>query len=138
MAGVAVPVGRGVNVIVGKAGVTGVDVKVGIGVPVGEGDAEAVGEGVNVKVKVEEGIGEAGGNVGKGTPTAVGVMNAGLPYSLQPRSGAAPRNPVMGLGRTGSPFGATYCGTPLSIAGELGWSSRPLKSSSTVPHAPSG
>ncbi|HLF73128.1 MAG TPA: hypothetical protein VI524_02190, partial [Anaerolineales bacterium] len=66
------------------------------------------------------------------------VMMTGLPNSLHPRSGAAPANPVMGLGGTGSPFAATYCVTPLSMAGEPAWSSSPLKSSSTVSQVPSG
>ena len=139
MAVVAVAVGRGVNVEEGKgeAGVTRVDVMVGTEVEVADGDA--VGKGV--KVNVAEGTGEAGitpgGSVTEGRGVTVGVMIAGLPNSLHPRSGAVPRNPIIGLSGTASPFVAIYWGTPLSMAGELAWSTRPLKSSSTVPHAPS-
>jgi len=130
--------GASVNVAAGEAGVTGVDVIVETGVRVG--DADTVGKGV--KVNVEEGTGEGGitpgGSVTEGRGVGVGVINAGLPYSLHPRSGATPINPVIGLSGTGSPLAARYCETPLSMAGEPAWSSRPLKSSSTVSHAPSG
>lgn len=133
---VEVIVGRSVDVAVSEAGGTSVDVIVGTGVRV----ADEVGKGVNVKVA--EGTGEAGitpgGSVAEGGGAGVGVMNAGLPNSLHPRSGAAPRNPVIGLNGIGSPFVAVYCEIPLSMAGELAWRSKPLKSSSTVSQAPSG
>src|SRR4026209_1615721 len=76
-------------------------------------------------------------DVGEGIGDAVGVSTTGLPHSRQPRSGAAPRNPVIGLGGMSSPFAAINCVTPLSIAGEEDCSNKPLKSSSTVSHAPS-
>src|SRR3989304_3457421 len=100
MASVEAAVGVRVEVAVGKVGITTVDVMVGTGVRVAAGDT--VGKGV--KVNVEEGTGEAGvtpgGSVAEGGGAAVGVMNAGLPNSLHPRSGAAPRNPVIGLAGT--------------------------------------
>src|SRR5688572_13591182 len=103
---VPVAVGRGVKVEVGVPGVTGVDVDVEMGVRVVVGDA--VGKGV--KVKVEEGTGVGGvtpgGSVGEGGAVGVAVTNAGLPNSLHPRSGAAPRKPVIGRGGTGSPLAA--------------------------------
>src|SRR5215216_765702 len=137
---VEVAVGGGIDVEVGEAGVTRVEVIVGTGVRVRVAGSDAVGNGV--KVNVGEGTGEAGvtpgGNVIVGRGVGVGVTNAGLPNSLHPRSGAVPRYPVIGYSGTGSPLAARYCGTPLSMAGELAWSSRPLKSSSTVSHAPSG
>ena len=121
MATVEVAVGGGIDVEVGEAGVTRVDVIVGTGVRVRVAGSDAVGSGV--KVKVEEGTGEAGvtpgGSVIVGRGVGVAVTNAGLPYSLHPRSGAVPRNPVIGYGGTGSPLAAIYCVTPLSIAGEL-------------------
>src|SRR5512146_287324 len=72
--------------------------------------------------------------VGVGAP----VPAIGPPNSLQPRSGAEPVKPVSGLAGTSSPLTVVYCATPRSIAGEPGWSTSPLKSSSTVPHDPSG
>src|SRR5687767_4623021 len=133
---VAVIVGRRVDVAVSEAAGIGVTVMVGTGVRVGD----EVGKGVNVNV--EEGTGEAGttpgGSVTEGRGVGVAVTKAGLPNSLHPRSGAGPINPVSGLNGTGSPFVAICCETPLSMAGELAWSSKPVKSSSTVPHAPSG
>jgi hypothetical protein len=103
---VPVGAGRGVKVVVGEAGGTGVDVNVEIGVTVIVGDA--VGEGV--KVNVAEGIGEAGatpgGSVGEGGGAGVAVTNAGLPNSLHPRSGATPIKPVSGMGGTASPLEA--------------------------------
>jgi len=53
----------------------------------------AVGE-IGVDVNVAEGVSVA--EVGDGIGEAVGVITTGLPNSLQPRSGAAPMNPVMG------------------------------------------
>ena len=121
MATVEVAVGGGKDVEVGEAGVTSVAVIVGTGVRVRVAGSDAVGNGV--KVNVEEGTGEAGvtpgGSVIVGRGVGVGVTNAGLPYSLHPTSGAAPRKPVIGYGGTGSPLVAIYCGTPLSMAGEL-------------------
>src|SRR6266508_3236130 len=76
-------------------------------------------------------------SVGGGIGDGVAVMNAGLPNSLHPRSGAGPTKPVIGIGGTFSPFAATNWAMPLSIAGEPDWSTRPLKSSSTVCHVPS-
>jgi hypothetical protein len=103
---VPVAVGNGVKVVVGEAGVTGVQVAVGMKVKVGEG--ETVGRGV--KVKVGDGTGEAGvtpgGRVGEGGADGVGVMIAGLPNSLHPRSGAVPENPRRGIGGTDSPLDA--------------------------------
>jgi len=110
-----------------------------LGVTVGvRGVAEAamVGVMVNVGVKV------TGVKVGKGVSeligVGVGVMNIGAPNSLHPKSGAAPVKPVIGFGGIGSPLTATYCVTPLSIAGDPEPSTSPLKSSSTVSHTPSG
>ncbi len=91
--GAGVIVGRGVAVITVTAGVIGVNV--------------VVGEDVSVAI-VGEGMGEA-----------VGVTTSGAPNSLQPRSGAAPTNPVSGLVGTGSPLTVIYCATPRSIAGEV-------------------
>ena len=132
------------TVAVGRTAVGGTAVGGGT---VGEGGNEViVGKGVvvitmivggaGVNVNVADGTGV--GNVGEGKGEAVGVMMMGLPNSLQPRSGAAPIKPASGLRGTGSPLTVTYWGTPLSIAGELPWSNKPLKSSSTVCHAPSG
>lgn len=136
--GFEVAVAGTVEVEVGEAGVTTVDVMVGIGVRVADGDM--VGKGV--KVNVEEGTGDGsitpGGSVAEGGGAGVGVTKAGLPNSLHPRSGAVPRKPVIGLNGTGSPLAARYCETPLSMAGEVACSSKPLKSSSTVSQAPSG
>src|SRR5688572_27007368 len=124
---VDVIVGGRVDVAVGVAGTISVGVMVGVVVSVGD----AVGEGVNVRVA--DGIGEGGttpgGSVTEGRGVGVGVTIAGLPNSLHPRSGAAPRKPVIGLNGTGSPFAAMDCETPLSIAGELAWIRRPVKSS---------
>ena len=121
MATVEVAVGGGKDVEVGEAGVTRVGVIVETGVRVRVAGSDAVGNGV--KVNVEEGTGEAGvtpgGSVIVGKGVGVAVTKAGLPYSLHPRSGAAPRNPVSGYNGTGSPLAAIYCVTPLSIAGEL-------------------
>jgi len=75
MASVEAAVGARVEVAVGKAGVTTVDVMVGTGVRVAAGDM--VGKGV--KVNVEEGTGEAGvtpgGSVaeGGGAAFALGI-----------------------------------------------------------------
>jgi hypothetical protein len=136
-------VGCGVEVIVAVAGAG--EVEVG-GTIVGEGGGDvtegngvavttvAVGEtGVNVNVSVMVAVAK----VGEGMGEAVGVITIGLPNSLHPRSGAEPMNPTMGFGGMGSPLAAINCATPRSIAGELPCSSRPLKSSSTVSHAPS-
>src|SRR5574342_305383 len=95
-----VPVGAGVKVLVAKgAGVTGVAVA-------GSGVGEATVGVTGVSVPVGGGVGEEGVRLAGGVQ--VGVMNAGVPNSLQPRSGAAPVNPVIGLGGTGSPFAARY------------------------------
>ena len=118
-----VALGRGVagaGVTVGRLVWDGRGVNVAIAVAVGV-------TGVRLARGVTDGIGEA-----------VGVMNMGLPNSLHPKSGAAPVKPVIGVGGMGSPLFAINCVTPLSIAGEPDWSKRPLKSSSTVSHAPSG
>ncbi len=124
------------TVAVGKeVGGTGVSVA---GV-VGE---TTVGDAGSVKVALGEALGVTGVRLAigvmDGVTDAVGVINSGLPNSRHPRSGAAPVNPVIGLGGISSPLFATYCVTPLSMAGEPGCSSKPLKSSSTVPHVPSG
>lgn len=101
-----------------------------------------VADGRGVKVAAGDTVGETGVNVAAGVKDGVagapGMKNAGLPYSRQPRSGAAPVNAVMGVAGTGSPLLVTYCVTPLSIAGEPDCSNSPLKSSSTVPQVPSG
>ena len=85
---VKVAVGARVEVAVGEAGTTSVDVMVGTGVRVGD----EVGKGVNVNV--EEGTGEAGttpgGSVTEGRGVGVAVTKAGLPNSRHPRSGATP------------------------------------------------
>ena len=98
-----------------------------------------VGETGRVNVAIGDAVGVAlTRGVTDGVIDAVGVIKSGLPNSLHPRSGAMPAKPVRGVGGISSPFFATYCVTPLSIAGEPDRSTRPLKSSSTVRHAPSG
>ena len=104
--------GATVEVIVSEAvGMTGVTVGVA-----------GVAEAGRVVVIVGVGVTVTGVKVGKGvreeTGVTVGVMNIGAPNSLQPKSGAAPVNPVIGLGGMGSPLMATYCMMPLSIAGD--------------------
>ena len=102
-----------VAVAAGTVGVTGVDVAVnGLGVADAAVDVTLGGTVGETEVDVT-------GRVGDGMAEGVGVMNIGLPNSLHPRSGAAPANPVIGSGGTGSPLLATYCVTPLSIAGEV-------------------
>lgn len=138
-------VGCGVEVTVGDAGAGEVDVDVG-GIVVGEGGG-GVTDGTDVSVTTVA-VGETGvkdgtrvmvgvADVGDGIGEVVGVIMIGLPNSLHPRSGAAPINPVIGLGGMASPLVAISCATPRSIAGELPCSNRPLKSSSTVSHVPS-
>ena len=106
VAGVRVMVGREgaeVSVIVGRAGVGVTGVAVGNGVTV-----TTVGVGgidVSVKVIVGRGVTEIA-KVGEGMGEAVGVIMIGLPYSLHPRSGAAPMYPVMGLAGISSPLTA--------------------------------
>jgi len=74
----------------GTVGEAGAEVFVGTGVKV---TTVAVGEtGVNVKVGAMVGAAEVGDGMGE----AVGVITIGLPNSLQPRSGAAPVNPMIG------------------------------------------
>src|SRR5512134_212405 len=111
----------GVSDGIAGVGVSGVAVKVS-----GVGDAA-------VDVIAGEGEGVIGVSVGNGVSEEidVGIVNIGAPTSLQPRSGAAPTYPVIGLGGINSPLVAVYCVTPLSMAGESGRRMRPLKSSST-------
>ena len=109
------------------------------GVTVGvTGVAEAGMVGVMVRVNV----GVTGVIVGRGVSELIGVgdgvINMGAPNSLHPRSGAAPVYPVIGCGGISSPFVAKNCVMPLSMAGEPDCNTSPLKSSSTVSHAPSG
>lgn len=110
-------VGCGVGVTATVGGAGEVEVAVGTGT-VGEGGA-AVTVGREVKVGtvavgetgVTVDVGEGGtgvGSVGEGRGEAVGVITMGLPNSLHPRSGAAPTNPVSGLGGMGSPLTARY------------------------------
>ena len=110
--GITVVVGSGVSVMTVAVGVMGVNESVGAIVAVTE--------------------------VGEGSGEAVGVITIGLPNSRHPRSGAAPIKPVRGLGGTSSPLAAAYWETPLSMAGDVPCSRRPLKSSSTVSQVPSG
>src|SRR4029079_1950567 len=114
-AGVIVIVASEGTVWVGAAtvGDAGKGVRVGKGVKV---TTVAVGV-IGMKVKVGNTVGVT--EVGSGIGEAVGVMMIGLPNSLHPRSGAAPVNPVRGLGGMSSPLGAAYCETPLSMAGEV-------------------
>ena len=109
------------------------------GVTVG---VSGVAEAGMVAVIVSVGVTVTGVNVGRGvselTGVGEGVIKIGAPNSLHPRSGAAPVYPVIGCGGIGSPLTATYWMTPLSMAGEPDRSTSPLKSSSTVSHAPSG
>ena len=115
--------GAGVIVIVASDGTVWVGAETvgeaGKGVRVGKGvkvTTVAVGViGINVKVGNTVGVTEVGSGIGE----AVGVMMIGLPNSLHPRSGAAPVNPVSGLGGMSSPLGAAYCETPLSMAGDV-------------------
>ena len=95
---------------VGEAGATVV-----VGTDVNVSTVSVGGIGVEVSVGASVGVMEVGDGIGD----AVGVITMGLPNSLQPRSGAAPMNPVRGEGGTNSPFAAAYCVTPLSIAGEV-------------------
>ena len=124
-----------VGVAVGRFGVGGTCVVVGSGVRV---TTVAVG-GAAVNVCVTVGIGTVGemASVGEAMGVAVGVRTIGLPYSRQPKSGAAPIKPVRGTSGMSSPFTAVYCVIPLSIAGDVACSNKPLKSSSTVSHVPS-
>ncbi len=99
LVGAAVTV-TGVGVAAGTVSdTTIVEVRLGAGVSVGK----------NVPV---------GAGVDEFTGVTVGVENIGAPNSLHPRSGAAPVNPVIGLGGTGSPLPATNWMTPLSMAGD--------------------
>jgi hypothetical protein len=94
--GMGVTVGRegavAVTVTVGRLAVGEIDVLVGRGVTV---TTVAVG-GMTVNVCVITGGGTVGetASVGEGIGEAVGVITIGLPNSRQPRSGAAPINPV--------------------------------------------
>lgn len=122
--GVAVLLGVAV-VVAAAVGETGVDVAGG---DVGDGccvDVDVTGGGVaetDVAVAVDNDVGDPSVAVVKGvfvgTADGVGVIKIGLPNSRHPRSGAAPANPVIGEGGIGSPFDATYCATPRSMAGE--------------------
>ncbi len=112
--GVGVTVGNGaVTVGMGTVGEGGGAVRLGAGVIV---TTVAVGM-IGANVKVGEGVSVA--MVGDGMGEAVGVITIGLPNSLQPRSGAAPINPVSGCAGTASPPTVMYCATPLSMAGEF-------------------
>lgn len=136
-----------------ETGGVGVNVKVAVGDRVGDAVAAmvvdvgvlvaitVVGE-ATMAVVVGNGVSVTGVMVGIGVAEEIrvdtGVVNIGAPTSLQPRSGAAPANTAIGLGGTNSPLLAVYCVTPLSMAGESARRTRPLKSSSTVAHVPSG
>jgi len=103
--GDAATVGAGC-VALGNA-VGGIDVAVaGL---VADGD---IGDTGNVNVAIADAVGVIGVKLATGVidgvMDAVGVMNSGLPNSRHPRSGAAPVNPVMGVGGINSPSFAVY------------------------------
>src|SRR3972149_4607548 len=118
---------------------SGIGLREGIGVEggvrVGVEVSVAVGLGVPIRVALGVAVG-----VGSGLAVAVtvGVPGGGGVNSCQPRSGAAPEDSVEGVGGIASPSLAMYWVIPASMAGEPARSTRPLKSSSTVPHNPSG
>src|SRR5688572_8695350 len=107
----------GVIVAVGEAAATVGDatatVLVGAAVTVtGVAVAGTVADGtiVDVRLGADVSVGKnvpVGAGVDEVTGVAVGVEKIGAPNSLHPRSGAAPVNPVIGLGGTGSPLLAT-------------------------------
>lgn len=103
-----VAVGRGEELVGGM----GVVISVGIAVSVTSPGVAVTTNAVHIGRPVRECGVTLASSVIVGTKVGVAVMKAGLPYSRQHRSGAAPVNPVSGLTGAGSQLAVIYCVTP--------------------------